>query len=350
MTFCSHSRTLLTIGLPWALLTACGEDPIVSYRTPKEPVAVTAAPAAATGAATTLRWSAPREWHAEAASGLRIASFTAAGAAGATADISVVTFPGGGGDDLANLNRWRGQLQLPPIAATELAAQVEAVAGPAGNWVVTNLTGTVSGKGASGMLGAWLRQPTEVWFVKLTGPADLVQAQASNFRSFLNSFVATEPPAETPHAAAAPNLAPMDTMPVQAQAGVSLAWSSPSRWTDEPGHPMRKGSYALPGGGDVAITAFPGDVGGVLANVNRWRGQAGLSPIEESALAQTTSSFDSGGLHFLIVDAQGGSAPVVAALLPWNGGTWFFKLTGPADVVARAKPEFLAFLHTVRAP
>lgn len=350
MTLSSYSRTLLTIVLPGALLTGCGEDAVVSYRTPKEPLASTAAPAAASSAATTLRWSAPGAWHTEAASGLRIASFTATGAAGATADISVVTFPGSGGDDLANLNRWRAQLQLAPIAATELAAQLEPVAGPAGKWMLTNLTGTVAGKGAAGMLGAWLRRPTEVWFVKLTGPADLVGAQAGNFRGFLNSFITAEQPAELPHAAAAPNMSNMDTMPVQAQAGVSLAWSSPSRWTDEPGHPMRKGSYALPGGGEVAITAFPGDVGGVLANVNRWRGQAGLGPIEEAALAQATTSFDSGGLHFLIVDAQGGGAPVVAALLPWNGGTWFFKLTGPADVVARAKPEFLAFLHTVRAP
>jgi hypothetical protein len=59
---------------------------------------------------------------------------------------------------------------------------------------------------------------------------------------------------------------------------------------------------------------------------------------------------ESNGLHFLVVDAEGGSAPIVAALLPWNGGTWFFKLTGPAEPVARAKPAFISFLKTVRAP
>ena len=70
---------------------------------------------------------------------------------------------------------------------------------------------------------------------------------------------------------------------------------------------MRKGSYAV-GGAEVAITAFPGDVGGVLANVNRWRGQAGLAPVDEAGLGQATTSIESNGLHFLVVDAEGGSS------------------------------------------
>ena len=37
--------------------------------------------------------------------------------------------------------------------------------------------------------------------------------------------------------------------------------------------------------GELAVTHFPGDVGGDLANVNRWRQQIGLEPIDEAALA-----------------------------------------------------------------
>ncbi len=77
---------------------------------------------------------------------------------------------------------------------------------------------------------------------------------------------------------------------------------------------MRKGSYALGGGAEVAITAFPGDVGGVLANVNRWRGQAGLAPVDDAGLGQATSALDANGLHFTLVDAEGGANPIVAAL------------------------------------
>jgi hypothetical protein len=142
----------------------------------------------------------------------------------------------------------------------------------------------------------------------------------------------------------------MDSVPVQAERGASLLWTAPADWQNAPGNAMRRGSYAAGGGAEVAITAFPGDVGGALANVNRWRGQAGLVPVDEAGLAQATKQIESNGLHFLVLDASDGSSPIVAALLPWNGGTWFFKLTGPAEAVARAKPAFLSFLKTVRIP
>jgi len=142
----------------------------------------------------------------------------------------------------------------------------------------------------------------------------------------------------------------MDSVPVQAESGASLLWTPPADWQNAPGNAMRRGSYAAGGGAEVAITAFPGDVGGVLANVNRWRGQAGLAPVDDAGLAQATSTIDSNGLTFVVLDASDGASPIVAALVPWNGGTWFFKLTGPADAVARAKPSFLSFLRSVRAP
>ncbi len=151
------------------------------------------------------------------------------------------------------------------------------------------------------------------------------------------------PPADASHAG-------MASFPVQAEGGDSFLWQAPAGWQSQPGHPMRKGSYAVGGGAEVAITAFPGDVGGVLANVNRWRAQAGLAPVDDAGLSQSTTEIASHGLRFLLVDAEGGTTPIVAALLPWRGGTWFFKLTGPADAVARAKPGFRAFLETVRSP
>jgi hypothetical protein len=41
--------------------------------------------------------------------------------------------------------------------------------------------------------------------------------------------------------------------------------------------------------GEVAISHFPGDVGGDLANVNRWRQQVALPPIDEAGLAVSTA-------------------------------------------------------------
>ena len=39
---------------------------------------------------------------------------------------------------------------------------------------------------------------------------------------------------------------------------------------------------------DLIVTKFPGDVGGVLANVNRWRKQIGLQPIGDDELDKAT--------------------------------------------------------------
>jgi hypothetical protein len=362
-------------------LPGCGDKDIASYRIPKEADAAPATMAAAAPAESTpasapgsgIRWTAPAGWQQQAASGMRQGSFLVPGPGGATADVSVVSFPGTGGDDLANLNRWRGQLQLPPVAAADLSGQMRALTVPAGNFMLADLAGTVPDKGPTRLLGGWLRQPERVWFFKMMGPAELVGSQKESFLAFVQSVsVAGGPEAPGPLAANGagadntndlprtspgdmPPAAPaagggMEAIPVQAAGGNSLLWQAPADWQSQPGRPMRKGSYAAAGGAEIAITAFPGDVGGFLANVNRWRGQAGLPPVDDAGLTQATVEIDTNGLHLILVDASAGSPPLLAALLPWNGGTWFFKLTGPPAAVAQAKPAFLAFLKTIRAP
>jgi len=355
-------------------LAACRDKSVTSYRIPKEPDS-DQAPDAAQPGAPAIRWTVPADWRPQPASAMRQGSFLVAGAAGAAADVSVVSFPGTGGDDLANINRWREQLGLAPVSVADLSGQVQSLAASAGQFVFADLAGTVAEKGDVRILGAWLRQPDRVWFFKMMGPSELVEAQRGVFTAFLQSVrladaaaggppIAKRAPAPSntndlprggpvagvPLVPPAAGGAGMDSIPVQAEGGASLVWQAPVDWQNLPGNAMRKGSYALGGGAEVAITAFPGDVGGVLANVNRWRGQAGMAPVDEAGLGQATTGIDSNGLHFLVVDAEGGSTSVVAALLPWNGGTWFFKLTGPADAVARSKPAFLSFLRTVRAP
>jgi len=357
-------------------LTACGDRSITSYRIPKEPDEFQApapeqsAPSGSAG----IRWTVPPGWQQQAAGGMRQGSFLVSDASGAAADVSVVSFPGTGGDDLANVNRWRGQVKLPPVSPDDLPAQLQGLAAAAGQFVVADMAGTGE-KGPTRILGAWLRQPDRVWFFKMMGPSGLIETQREVFAAFLQSVsfpgAAAGGPALAQNGSGQSNTndlprggmggaplpvqaaaagAPMDSVPVQAERGASLLWTAPADWSSAPGSAMRKGSFAVGGGAEVAITAFPGDVGGVLANVNRWRGQAGLAPVDDASLGRVTAPIDTNGLHFLVLDASDGASPIVAALVPWGGGTWFFKLTGTAEAVSRAKPAFLSFLRTVRAP
>jgi len=138
--------------------------------------------------------------------------------------------------------------------------------------------------------------------------------------------------------------------------GADLAWEAPPEWKAQPASAMRKASYRVPGDGgesELSVTAFPGDVGGELANVNRWRGQVGLAPLGAGGLDSAVSRVEANGLRFTIVelyakDERGKS--IVGAIVPYAGSTWFFKLTGPGALVRASEPAFTGFLRTVRAP
>jgi hypothetical protein len=171
---------------------------------------------------------------------------------------------------------------------------------------------------------------------------------------------AGEKPAADPHASLGVSLpaaanASMAGTPVATAAGPGLAWTAPAHWQAKAGSAMRKGSYAVPGEagatGDLAITAFPGDVGGEIANVNRWRGQVGLTPLDDAASLAAITRLEANGLKIGVVDVTGpdGGARLLGAMVPFENATWFFKLTGPDALVAKEKPAFLAFLKTVKS-
>ena len=138
--------------------------------------------------------------------------------------------------------------------------------------------------------------------------------------------------------------------------GADLLWTAPAHWTAKALGAMRKGSYSVAGEAgavaDLAITAFPGDTGGLFANVNRWRGQVGLAPIEATQLESSTQTIEANGLKMVLVEATGQaggtSTTLLGAIVPHNGQTWFFKLLGPAALVAREKPAFREFLNTIK--
>ena len=162
----------------------------------------------------------------------------------------------------------------------------------------------------------------------------------------------------SPHAPmAAPAAAPGAAMagtPVATAAGPGLTWTAPAHWQPKAGSSMRKGSYAVTGDagatGDISITAFPGDVGGEIANVNRWRGQVSLTPIDDAASLAAITRLDANGLKIGVVDVTSpdGANHLLGAMVPWDNSTWFFKLMGPGALVAKEKPAFLEFLKTVK--
>ncbi len=135
--------------------------------------------------------------------------------------------------------------------------------------------------------------------------------------------------------------------------GAGLTWTAPAAFEAKPLSAMRKGSYRVKAAGgeaDLSITAFPGATGGLEANLNRWRGQVGLAPLAPAEVAAEARSIEANGLTFTVVDYQGSAGHLLGAIVPYQGNSWFFKLSGPDATVVAAKPAFLEFLRSVKTP
>jgi hypothetical protein len=124
-----------------------------------------------------IQWDVPPDWSPGPASAMRYASFAAPSD---NVDISVVTFPGDGGDDLGNINRWRQQLGLPLADAS--ANNIV----PLQTDEATFSTIDIAGANAR-TIAAWTRKDGRAWFFKLTGPNDGVAKEKPNFVKFVQS-------------------------------------------------------------------------------------------------------------------------------------------------------------------
>jgi hypothetical protein len=182
----------------------------------------------------------------------------------------------------------------------------------------------------------------------------------------------TEPATEAPPAPAAPvsPMAPAAPMaggamgsmgagavppPPKPMGAAKLDWSLPSGWTQTLTGGIRFATLKPPGPGnvDASVVVLAGPAGGEVANVNRWRSQIGLPPLEEAALPSVRKSVTSKAGPVTVYDFTSEGVQktrLVAGLLVTDDNTWFFKMTGEAGAVGKALPEFTHLLQSLRAP
>ena len=137
-------------------------------------------------------------------------------------------------------------------------------------------------------------------------------------------------------------------------------WVIPEEWL--PGKPstVRRGSFSVMGSNnqdvDISVTTFPGDVGGELMNINRWRQQIGLSPISIDSLDEHIVTKTINGMTYRIVDFSKKQGRLddnypqrtIVAIANHEGNTWFFKMTGDVPLVAIQEEIFIRFMASVR--
>ncbi len=376
----------LLFALPFALLFAgCGRDEVRVYQAPKDPAA-TPVDSASTGAgaasaqspggrASRAPWIVPDGWvEKPVEGGMRRASFGVSTPDGRSADISVVLLSGVAGSALDNVNRWRGQLKLAPISAEELekATQIAKIGSRESalyNFVSTEMV--LEGKYLARTLAAVLPAGEATVFFKMTGENEVVSANEGKFREWIASVNTGGP--EDPNASAS-NGSPPPNRPTGAAGPPSNMrgpvtpppttglpqWDVPTQWKSLPPGSMRLASFAVSGSegktADMSVVALGPQAGGPLANLNRWRGQIGLPPLDAADLATAAQPLKLSDGDATLFEMVGDQSPkgdakrtrILAAIVPRLDRTWFYKLTGDDTLVEAEKAAFIRFVQSVK--
>lgn len=139
-------------------------------------------------------------------------------------------------------------------------------------------------------------------------------------------------------------------------ADAPFAWTLPEGWREQPPRPMRLATFAV-GDAECYISVLAGDGGGRTANINRWRRQMGLEPLDDAAIAALPALTVLGGpapfieMEGTYRDMTGNTleqAGFLGTLRELEGRTLFIRMTGPAAAVRAHKAEFQAFCESLR--
>jgi hypothetical protein len=250
-----------------------------------------------------VSWTLPEGWKEEAGGNAFSYATMRFQSQGVPLELTVSYFKNGSGSLLANINRWRGQLNLGSISEAKLPELTKPIEVDGSKGTFVDMLGTASAKGGG------MRPPM------------------------------TKPP------------------PREEKSGKPITYDAPPGWEEVPDRAgLGRIVFKISDGdksADASITPLGGQGGGLLANVNRWRReQLGLDKITEDQLAKESIMMEVGGRKATYVDLSSPEGPnrrrILGVSLIGNDLSWFFKLAGPYDLVGKQKSAFEAFLKTVR--
>jgi hypothetical protein len=289
---------------------------------------------------------------------MRVARFAIRGKDGQVAEVGIMPLVGVSASKADILNLWRGEIRLEPISADALAGlaqKVEVGPWPAELFDMVSTNALIDDKFRTRVLVAMLQQDQTLWLFKIAGADDLVREQRPAFLQFLKSIAFYE---DTEATARPPRLA--STNDREAPSAGKPQWEVPPGWQEQPPGQMVLAKFALPGSdgakAEVTVSSFPGDAGGPLANVNRWRGQVSLEPVDASQLDRLLTQLEVAGRKAMLFDMTGldrktgQRARLIGVIVPSEGQTWFYKLMGHEQVAERQKEAFIKFVQSAKHP
>ncbi|MCE0484951.1 MAG: hypothetical protein LV479_12035 [Methylacidiphilales bacterium] len=344
--------------LSLVILTGCKRDDTSVYQVPKDdsvptdqaasptapPPAV--APTSSDASLPRLGYQMPAGWQSKPPSEMRVASFTAAGPGGRSADISVIPL-GIVGRDLELVNMWRSQVRLPASSDPDVVSRAKTVPIGAGQGRLFEFVSDqpLIGPDRKRLTIAVLVSDNTSWYFKIEGPDQAVAAQKDNFLRFLQSvtFGDSAPPSAA-------------TTPDASAPGGNSVWTVPDGWQATAPSQFLLAEYAVTGSNgtkaEVNAAELDGEGGGPFANINRWRGQLGLEPMTDDDLVKIERPLGTPDGDAIMVDLTGtdaktgGPTRLIGVIVPHNGHTWFYKLMGDKQAVAQQENNFVQFIQS----
>ena len=136
-----------------------------------------------------LSFTLPNGWAASNGSSMRLESFNVP-FDGGLGDLSVIRLGGNAGGDLANINRWRGQLNLPAIDKIKMDEITNISKGYSYNYKwfkIINIS-----EPTSAFLCAILPERETTIFVKLNIPISAIKEVEKQFLEFCSSIIVSK--------------------------------------------------------------------------------------------------------------------------------------------------------------
>ncbi len=304
-------------------------------------------------------WEVPEVWEeVENTSTMRIATYKASN----EQLITLAAFPGDVGGFLANVNRWRGQVGLDPTDEDGAHEHVEQVEG--GDILLVDIAGP-----EQRLLGTIiLVGDGQTWFVKAVGGAEAIEEVKQEVIDFSLTFYLRPHDHERDHGQEDQSHDNHDNhdnhdhdhdheheqeqeqvhehdhaSETAIEATPQIQWQQPEQWAVESNtSSFLIESYTSQSGARITLTSLAGDGGGLLGNTNRWRGQVGLDPV--MSLDEQPMKDLGNGASLIDLVSSDKSNRMVLAVVPIEGETLFFKLSGSDSQVASEIERFAVYI------
>jgi hypothetical protein len=317
-------------------------------------------------------WKVPAGWKEEAGNGFREATIVIPADKRLEITVNKAGWTGTQENKLANVNRWRGQLQLPEISAQQLGEvshetktgdRTITVVDMKGQFKSGGMTppfaGGTFGPRATGGTRSGPNQPTNL--PEGHPPVDLDPKIPAGHPPVEPNLPTGHPPidgtSEPPAGVAPPTKNASHSVPT---------FTAPSTWKQIAATPPYRVELSVVDGqrqAHVKLIDFRASDGPMmadpLANINRWRGEVGLEPLAKDGLAKASETIEIDGqpatFAAMVPDAAKSEQSKVvqatlAAIARRGDQVWFIKLMGDRDLVAARKDEFKTFLKTIKFP